>query len=144
MKIDHRRISHPYQTDRPLHINKNDIFCQQDLHHSKHRKKRGPIIVHTVNMDNYGNDLLTSAFIHSILIILDENLSPKNTSSNIVKETVRFAKVKEINNEYNIANTFSYIKIVTEDQTIEALEKKRSFKKTSIKKTSLEKTTTNR
>jgi len=50
-------------------------------------------------MDNYGNDLLTSAFIHSILIILDENLPPKNTSSNIVKETVRFAKVKEINNE---------------------------------------------
>ena len=71
-------------------------------------------------MDNYGNDLLTSAFIHSILIILDENLSPKNTSSNIVKETVRFAKIKEINNEYNIANTFSYIKIVTGDQTIEA------------------------
>ncbi len=70
-------------------------------------------------MDNYGNDLLTSAFIHSILIILDENLPP-TTSSNIVKETVRFAKVKEINNEYNIANTFSYIKIVTEDQTIEA------------------------
>jgi hypothetical protein len=71
-------------------------------------------------MDNYGNDLLTSAFIHSILIILGETLSPKNTSSNIVKETVRFAKVKEINNEYNIANTFSYIKIVTEDQTIAA------------------------
>ncbi len=71
-------------------------------------------------MDTYGNDLLTSAFIHSILIILDENLPPNNTSSNIVKETVRFAKVKEINNEYNIANTFSYIKIVTEDQTIEA------------------------
>jgi hypothetical protein len=71
-------------------------------------------------MDNYGNDLLTSAFIHSILIILDENLPPNNTSSNIVKETVRFAKVKEINNEYNIANTFSYVKIVTEDQTIEA------------------------
>ena len=71
-------------------------------------------------MDHYGNDLLTSAFIHSILIILDENLPPNNTSSNIVKETVRFAKVKEINNEYNIANTFSYIKIVTKDQTIEA------------------------
>ncbi len=65
-------------------------------------------------MDNYGNDLLTSAFIHSILIILDENLPPNNTSSNIVKETVRFAKIKEINNEYNIANTFSYIKIVRE------------------------------
>ena len=71
-------------------------------------------------MDIYGNDLLTYAFIHSILIILDENLPPNNTSSNIVKETVRFAKVKEINNEYNIANTFSYIKIVTEDQSIEA------------------------
>jgi hypothetical protein len=28
MKIDHRRISHPHQTDRPLHINKTDIFCQ--------------------------------------------------------------------------------------------------------------------
>ena len=119
MKIDHRRISHPHQTDRPLHINKTDYFVKQDLHPSIHRKRR-PIIVHINNMDNYGNDLLTSAFIHSILIILDENLSPKNTSSNIVKETVRFAKVKEINNEYNIANTFSYIKIVTEDQTIEA------------------------
>jgi hypothetical protein len=71
-------------------------------------------------MDNYGNDLLTSAFIHSILIILDENLPPNKTSTQIVKETVRFAKVKEINNEYNIANTFSYIKIVTENQTIEA------------------------
>ena len=94
-------------------------FVKPDLHLSKYRKRR-PIIVHTVNMDNYGNDLLTSAFIHSILIILDENLPPNNTSSNIVKETVRFAKIKEINNEYNIANTFSYIKIVTEDQTIEA------------------------
>jgi hypothetical protein len=94
-------------------------FVKQDLHPSIHRKRR-LIIVHTNTMDNYGNDLLTSAFIHSILIILDENLPPKNTSSNIVKETVRFAKVKEINNEYNIANTFSYIKIVTEDQTIEA------------------------
>ncbi len=94
-------------------------FVKQDFHPSIHRKRR-PIIVHTNNMDNYGNDLLTSAFIHSILIILDENLPPNNTSSNIVKETVRFAKVKEINNEYNIANTFSYIKIVTEDQTIEA------------------------
>jgi hypothetical protein len=119
MKIDHRRISHPHQTDRPLHINKNDIFCHQDLHPSIHRKRR-PIIVHTNNMDNYGNDPLTSAFIHSILIILDENLPPNNTSTQIVKETVRFAKVKEINNEYNIANTFSYIKIVSEDQTIEA------------------------
>jgi hypothetical protein len=94
-------------------------FVKQDLHLSKYRKRR-PIIVHTVNMDNYGNDLLTSAFIHSILIILDENLPPNNTSSKIVKETVRFAKIQEINNEYNIANTFSYIKIVTEDQTIEA------------------------
>jgi len=28
MKIDHRRISHPHQMDRPLHINKTDIFCQ--------------------------------------------------------------------------------------------------------------------
>jgi hypothetical protein len=28
MKIEHRRISHPHQTDRPLHINKTDIFCQ--------------------------------------------------------------------------------------------------------------------
>jgi hypothetical protein len=119
MKIDHRRISHPHQTDRPLHINKTDIFCRQDLHLSIHRKRR-PIIVHTNNMDNYGNDLLTSAFIHSILIILDENLPPNNTSTQIVKENVRFAKVKEINNEYNIPNTFSYIKIVTEDQTIEA------------------------
>jgi hypothetical protein len=71
-------------------------------------------------MDNYGNELLTSAFIHSILIILDENSPLKNTSSHIVKETVRFAKVNEINNEYNIANTFSYIKTVSEDQTIEA------------------------
>ncbi len=94
-------------------------MSKQDLHPSIHRKRR-QIIVHTVNMENYGNDLLTSAFIHSILIILDENLQPNNTSSNIVKETVRFAKVKEINNEYNIANTFSYKKIVTEDQTIEA------------------------
>ncbi len=97
-------------------------FCQTKSppFNTSKKKKRRQIIVHTNNMDNYGNDLLTYAFIHSILIILDENLSPKNTSSNIVKETVRFAKVKEINNEYNIANTFSYIKIVTEDQTIEA------------------------
>jgi hypothetical protein len=72
-------------------------------------------------MDNYGNELLTSAFIHSILIILDEkSTNLKNLSSQIVKETVRFAKIKEINNEYNIANTFSYIKTVSEDQTIEA------------------------
>ena len=94
-------------------------FVKPDLHLSKYRKRR-PIIVHTVNMDNYGNDLLTSAFIHSILIILDENLPPNNTSTQIVKETIRFAEVKEINNKYNIANTFSYIKIVTEDQTIES------------------------
>ena len=124
MKIDHRRISHPHQMDRPLHINKTDTFCQIKIstlqYIEKNKNKGRPIIVHTNNMDNYGNDLLTSAFIHSILIILDENLPPNNTSSNIVKETVRFAKVKEINNEYNIANTFSYIKIVTEDQTIEA------------------------
>ena len=120
MKIDHRRISHPHQTDRPLHINKNDICCQNKISTLQYIEKWRQIIVHTVNMDNYGNDLLTSAFIHSILIILDENLPPNNTSSNIVKETVRFAKVKEISNEYNIANTFSYIKIVTEDQTIEA------------------------
>ncbi len=82
--------------------------------------KRRQIIVHTNKMNNYGNDLLTSAFIHSILIILDENLPPNNTSTQIVKETIRFAEVKEINNKYNIANTFSYIKIVTEDQTIES------------------------
>ena len=107
-----KRTAHFTSTKMPY-------LVKQDLHPSKHRKRR-PIIVHTVNMDNYGNDLLTSAFIHSILIILDENLPPNNTSTNIVKETVRFAKVKEINNEYNIANTFSYIKIVTEDQTIEA------------------------
>ncbi len=94
-------------------------FVKQDLLPSIYRKRR-PIIVHTNNMDNYGNDLLTSAFIHSILIILDENSPPNNTSTQIIKETVRFANIKEINNEYNIAYTFSYIKIVTEDQTIEA------------------------
>ncbi len=102
---------------------KADIFCQTRTPPFNTSKRR-PIIVHTNNMDNYGNDLLTSAFIHSILIILDENLPPNNTASNIVKETVRFAKIKEINNEYNIANTFSYIKIVSEDQTIEANRKR--------------------
>jgi hypothetical protein len=71
-------------------------------------------------MDNYGNELLTSAFIHSILIILDKNSTTKNIPTQIVKETVRFAKLQELNNEYNVANIFSYIKTVSEDQTIEA------------------------
>jgi len=70
-------------------------------------------------MNDYSNELLTSAFIHSISIIFDEKHPPKKISQDIFVQTLRFTPVQHLT-EDNVSNIISFIYKVTEDTTITA------------------------